>query len=577
VTREFIADDFLFEASKFSDVTDKSRKGVLRTIQGPLGEWDIINRNNRRYSEKLWVNVLSSDYVKEQTEYKTLYGEANHPQGRFEVDFGRVSHNIAEMHKVPEKKQVYGTIDILDTPLGNILNTLYEYGSVLGFSSRAGGSLIKRKDYVEVDEDSYHFITFDAVPFPSVKVARLTEGVDYNEKMDLPEEAHKQLVSIIESCTKKDREILKDFIYSLRDYNLDKELTVLEGINIDSSKITGAESIKDTTLCLLKESYLLNSKLNTEISTVRGQLKTTEQSLDVERTKIKSLEESARGYRDNILQLANEKSKLAGDCEALRTEFTNLKNTISLNEVTSADVLMYRNQVEMLEEDNKNYKDLVSQINREKALIKSDYDTLFENYKVLESTKTESTPKNSEDDVIAELGSAMKDLVALQEEHDGVLHELADVKKELHDLTEEKSVLVRSIDESRQSLKDLDAEHTENMSKHERELSSIKESYERKVSEALGKVKQYKADMVKSICRSSYGISEDIVLRELPTDFTSADVHIVCERLISQKQKVDVFSTVTEVEESKEGIDESRSKSRLGEVVSGSRRTGTIK
>ena len=156
--------------------------GILRTIKGPVAGWDTKNRNGRMYSEKLWDNVLDSPYVTEQLRYHTLFGEAGHPQDRYEVDFGRVSHSITEMWKVPSSNQIYATINILDTPLGRIINTLYEAGGVIGYSSRAGGTLHQRKDYIEVDEKSYNFITFDAVPFPSVDFAR-PQGLNEGTKM----------------------------------------------------------------------------------------------------------------------------------------------------------------------------------------------------------------------------------------------------------------------------------------------------------------------------------------------------------------------------------------------------------
>src|SRR5210317_328362 len=140
--RELVRDEIIFSSECYESVAPK-RKGVLRTVRGPVSEWGNLNRNKRKYTEKLWDKVLASDYVLEQKKNKTLYGEANHPENRFEVDFSRVSHNIVEMYKVPDKQQVHAEIDILDTPLGNVLNVLYDYGSALGYSSRAGGVLRK--------------------------------------------------------------------------------------------------------------------------------------------------------------------------------------------------------------------------------------------------------------------------------------------------------------------------------------------------------------------------------------------------------------------------------------------------
>ena len=129
--KEYISDMLVTERALYESTSDTKKKGILRTIKGPVAEYVKPNRNKRVYSEKLWDKVLESPYVEEQLKYKTLYGELNHPESRYEVDFTRVSHSITEMWKVPATDQIFATINILDTPSGQILNTLYEAGGVI--------------------------------------------------------------------------------------------------------------------------------------------------------------------------------------------------------------------------------------------------------------------------------------------------------------------------------------------------------------------------------------------------------------------------------------------------------------
>ena len=219
--KELISDVCVFESGSYSDTSDV-KGGVLRRIQGPVAEWGSLNRNSRLYSEQLWDNVLSSSYVKEQLSYHTLYGESGHPQDRYEVDFGRVTHSITNLWKVPEKNQIYATIEILDTPMGRIINTLYEAGGIIGYSSRAGGKLIQKKDHVLVDEKTYNFITFDAVPYPSVISARPSESLNEstNTKEQLPDDVHEKLCKIILESGASRNEQLKEFIYSIDGYDM---------------------------------------------------------------------------------------------------------------------------------------------------------------------------------------------------------------------------------------------------------------------------------------------------------------------------------------------------------------------
>ena len=142
--KQVISDINIFDNTLYESTSPSTVGGVLKVITGPVAEWGSLNRNHRMYSEKLWDRVLDSTYVKEQLSYKTLFGEANHPTDRMEVDFGRVSHSILDMWKVPDRNQIYAKIAIVDTPLGRILNTLYDTGATIGYSSRANGILHNR-------------------------------------------------------------------------------------------------------------------------------------------------------------------------------------------------------------------------------------------------------------------------------------------------------------------------------------------------------------------------------------------------------------------------------------------------
>lgn len=101
------------------------------------------------------------------------------PEERLEVDLANVSHAINDMWI--EEDGVYGTVDILPTPQGQIINSLIEYGSEIGISSRGSGSVIGN----EVDPDDYMFITFDIVMRPSVQAARLDLRMVESENIDV--------------------------------------------------------------------------------------------------------------------------------------------------------------------------------------------------------------------------------------------------------------------------------------------------------------------------------------------------------------------------------------------------------
>ena len=164
--------------SLFEEVKDKPAN-VLKRIKGIVADFKP-NRNGRVYPRELWEKVIDSNYVQEMMNSKCLFGEANHPfDDRVEIDLNNVSHCIHNMYI--EGDSVIGELDLLPTPAGEIINTLIDYGSKIGVSSRGAGSVMSDGS---VDPDDYQFFTFDLVPRPSVEAARPVMVESENMKQD---------------------------------------------------------------------------------------------------------------------------------------------------------------------------------------------------------------------------------------------------------------------------------------------------------------------------------------------------------------------------------------------------------
>ena len=157
---------------------------VLSRMEGTLIRYGKPGRNKRLYERELWERVLTSEDVKDAISKRMLIGELDHPKDRVEVKLANASHIITEM-KLNEKNQtVEGIIEILNTPKGQILNTLLDAGSQVGISSRGVGKLtpVKGVDYSLVETESYKFVTFDFVQNPSYEEARPTIVKEWNEQ-----------------------------------------------------------------------------------------------------------------------------------------------------------------------------------------------------------------------------------------------------------------------------------------------------------------------------------------------------------------------------------------------------------
>jgi hypothetical protein len=151
-------------------------------MKGILQKADTLNQNGRIYPIEILEREVRN-YQKFIAERRSL-GELDHPDTSV-VNLKNTSHLILEAHI--EAGTVFGTVELLNTPSGKILQSLVESGVKLGISSRGVGSTKKVGDYYEVQDD-FQLICWDYVSEPSTPGAfMLPEGkrIDPNELKQL--------------------------------------------------------------------------------------------------------------------------------------------------------------------------------------------------------------------------------------------------------------------------------------------------------------------------------------------------------------------------------------------------------
>ena len=178
-------------SAKFDAIEKSQRPGVLLTLRGPVTGWKS-NRNGRTYSRDLWVKALNSDYVKEQVALNHFVGEADHPEERLEPVIQNMSHAMRDFEFDDANQEVVATIDILDTPCGNMLKTLYDYSGALSFSTRGSGDVLEDG---EVDPDTYQLFAIDAVLRPSYATATVRNLLTESENLHKDKDVEKVLDS----------------------------------------------------------------------------------------------------------------------------------------------------------------------------------------------------------------------------------------------------------------------------------------------------------------------------------------------------------------------------------------------
>lgn len=163
----------------------KLPEGVLLRIGGVFQRAEAENANKRVYPRQLWQEVLQRPDVVERIENRRMAGMLGHPASG-ETDPEKISHIVVKQ-ELRSDNTIYGEADIVDTPQGRIAEALFRAGFGWGISSRGNGSIEKKGDKNEVQND-YGLETYDLVVKPSTLGAypgMLAEGVDVasNEKM----------------------------------------------------------------------------------------------------------------------------------------------------------------------------------------------------------------------------------------------------------------------------------------------------------------------------------------------------------------------------------------------------------
>jgi hypothetical protein len=156
---------------------EQKRAGGPMLMKGILQKSETVNQNGRIYPKVILEREIRN-YQKFIKENRAL-GELDHPDSSV-VELKNASHMVREAYM--EGNVVYGTVEILNTPSGQILQSLVESGVTLGISSRGVGSTVPQGQYQMVQDD-FQLICWDFVSEPSTPGAfMMREGREFTRK-----------------------------------------------------------------------------------------------------------------------------------------------------------------------------------------------------------------------------------------------------------------------------------------------------------------------------------------------------------------------------------------------------------
>lgn len=146
-------------------------------MKGVLQRSDTLNQNGRIYPSHVLEREIRN-YQKLINERRSL-GALDHTDSSI-IELDTVSHIVTEARL--ENGIVYGTVEILPTPKGDILRSLVESNVTVGISSRGVGSTKPDADGYQVVQEDFQLICWDFVSEPSTPGAfMMREGLEVSD------------------------------------------------------------------------------------------------------------------------------------------------------------------------------------------------------------------------------------------------------------------------------------------------------------------------------------------------------------------------------------------------------------
>jgi hypothetical protein len=165
-----------------------------------LQKYGVPNRNGRIYPEKILKR--EADKYKEMINRGMSISELNHPESSL-IDLDRVAHLITDVWW--EDNVLMGKIKLLTSPgfhergiissKGDVAANMMRQGVTMGVSSRGVGSLVKKGEQNEVQDD-FELICFDLVSSPSTPGAYLYLNKEDRPKYEEKLTEHENIQSI---------------------------------------------------------------------------------------------------------------------------------------------------------------------------------------------------------------------------------------------------------------------------------------------------------------------------------------------------------------------------------------------
>ena len=376
---------------------EKTRRGILGRLFGPVASFKAPTRNGRKYTDELWDKVFENPIVKELFDRGGLPGELDHPD-REETCSEKIAIMMPERPKKDKNGHLVGYFDILDTPCGKIAAALAKYGFKFGISSRGSGDTYTDYDGEEtVDPESYTLNAFDLVLIPACETAVLNLAESLQPKKSLTVKDIKLKKALNEAFTNTTSEQRKIMTEALGGMSIDYSPEKGSNIEEDSTETVAAEDNGADVYKELQESIRVQKELEDKI-------KSLQEKLSVCYTKETRYAEKLSQTTTELNRVKSENKELSAKVETLTESLNSKQSSLqrSTDKVASLRESMKstREQVGSLNESLKAKDGEISQLRESMTSMRKKYEERCTQLKASNAQLTESLQEMEKDSKI---------------------------------------------------------------------------------------------------------------------------------------------------------------------------------